>query len=58
MAGSAPGERQERCLKSSLAGRARDGDLERVCADAGVRLVRVEGRQRYELEGVAGMLAN
>ncbi|MFG0258772.1 MAG: DUF2726 domain-containing protein [Phycisphaerales bacterium JB041] len=38
--------------------RERDGFLERVCADAGVRLVRVEGRQRYELERVAGVLAN
>lgn len=38
--------------------RERDGFLERVCADAGVRLVRVEGRQRYELEGVAGVLVD
>ncbi|QKK06962.1 MAG: DUF2726 domain-containing protein [Planctomycetota bacterium] len=37
--------------------RERDAFLERVCAAAGVRLVRVEGRQRYELEGVAGVLA-
>ena len=36
--------------------RERDAFLERVCAAAGVRLVRVEGRQKYELEGVAGVL--
>jgi hypothetical protein len=49
-------------LDDSSHGRAdrqeRDGFLERVCGDAGVRLVRVVGRQNYDLESVAGVLAN
>lgn len=37
--------------------RARDGFLERACEAAGVRLVRVAGRQSYDLESVASVLA-
>lgn len=49
-------------LDDSSHGRAdrqeRDGLLVRVCGDAGVRLVRVEGRQNYDLESVAALLAD
>lgn len=37
--------------------RERDAFLERACEAAGVRLVRVDGKGRYEVEGLVGELA-